>query len=57
MSQTITGLQFGDEYPAALDYMDRCPPIFELPQVDIVHGFFEPGVPLPISARPSSSAR
>jgi serine/threonine protein phosphatase 1 len=46
LSQTITGLQFGDEYTAALDYMQSLPAYLELPDVDMVHGFFEPGVPL-----------
>ncbi len=45
-SQLITRLQFGDDYPAALDYMETLPKYLELPQADLVHGFFGPGVPL-----------
>jgi len=45
-SQLITGLQFGDDYGAALDYMRTLPAFLELPEVDLVHGFFEPGVPI-----------
>jgi serine/threonine protein phosphatase 1 len=46
-SQLITRVQFGeDEYPAALDYMASLPSYLQLDQVDIVHGFFEAGVPL-----------
>lgn len=45
-SQRIAIMQFGDEYPAALDYMRSLPVYLELPEADLVHGFFEPGVPL-----------
>ena len=45
-SQIITALQFGDEYTAALDYMASLPAFLQLPEADLVHGFFEPGVPL-----------
>lgn len=45
-SQSITILQFGDDYAAALDYMRALPMYLELPEADLVHGFFEPGVPL-----------
>ena len=45
-SQIITGLQFGDDYPAALQYMESLPAYLQLDAVDIVHGFFEPGVAL-----------
>lgn len=44
--ERIARLQFGDDYDAALDYMASLPAYIELPQVDIVHAFFEPGVPL-----------
>ncbi len=42
----ITRHQFGDDYDAALDYMRTLPAYIELPQVDLVHAFFEPGVAL-----------
>ena len=45
-SQTITALQFGDGYPAALDFMASLPAYLQLDEVDIVHGFFEPHVVL-----------
>ncbi len=45
-SQIITGLQFGDDYPAALRYMESLPSYLRLDAVDMVHGFFEPGVAL-----------
>jgi Calcineurin-like phosphoesterase len=45
-SQTITALQFGDDYPAALAYMESLPAYLQLDEVDIVHGFFEPRVAL-----------
>jgi len=44
--QVITALQFGEDYAAALDYMATLPAYLELPQADIVHGYFEPRVPL-----------
>ncbi len=45
-SQIITSLQFGGDYPAALAYMESLPAYLRLSEVDIVHGFFEPGVAL-----------
>jgi serine/threonine protein phosphatase 1 len=45
-SQIITGLQFGDDYPAALEFMESLPAYMQLDEVDIVHGFFEPGIAL-----------
>lgn len=45
-SQRIAVMQFGDDYPAALDYMGSLPVYLELPEADLVHGFFEPGIPL-----------
>ena len=45
-SQIITGLQFGDAYPAALEFMESLPAYLQLDEVDMVHGFFEPGVAL-----------
>ncbi|MEO8395940.1 MAG: metallophosphoesterase [Chloroflexota bacterium] len=45
-SQIITGLQFGDDYSAALEYMESLPAYLQLDEVDMVHGFFEPRVAL-----------
>ncbi len=45
-SQIIARFQFGDSYPMALDYIETLPKYLELPEADLVHGFFEPGVPL-----------
>lgn len=45
-SQIIAALQFGDEYTDALAYMEALPAYLKLDDVDVVHGFFEPGVPL-----------
>ncbi len=44
--QMITALQFGDDYPDALAYMETLPTYLELAEADLVHGFFEPGIPL-----------
>ncbi len=45
-SQLYTALQLGDDYTAALAYMETLPAWLQLEEVDIVHGFFEPGVRL-----------
>jgi serine/threonine protein phosphatase 1 len=45
-AQIIAGLQFGEAYDDALTYMATLPLSLSLDQVDIVHGFFEPGIPL-----------
>ncbi len=45
-SQKIARYQFAEDYLTAVDYMETLPPYLELPQVDIVHAFFEPGVAL-----------
>ncbi len=44
--ELITRHQFGDDYDAALDYMRSLPSYAQLPQVDLAHAFFEPGVAL-----------
>lgn len=47
-SQRITRAQIGEaDYPAAVAYMDQIPRYLELPDAILVHGFYEPGVPLP----------
>jgi len=46
-SQVITRLQIGEaDYPAAVAYTDTLPRWLELPDATLVHGFWEPGVPL-----------
>ena len=46
-SQVITRAQIGeDEYPDAITYMDNLPRYLELPDATLVHGFWEPDVPL-----------
>jgi len=45
-SQIISRMQFGDEYPKALEFMGSLPLYFDLQEVLVVHGYFEPGVPL-----------
>lgn len=46
-SQAITRLQIGEaDYPAAVAYMDGLPRYLDLPDALLVHGFWEPGVPL-----------
>jgi len=43
-SQQISILQFGDAYPAALEFMSKLPLYLELPEALLLHGFLEPGV-------------
>jgi hypothetical protein len=45
-SQQISRIQFGDSYADALAFMESLPLYLELPEAVIVHGYFEPGVPL-----------
>ncbi|MFZ5922799.1 MAG: hypothetical protein ACOYY3_17280 [Chloroflexota bacterium] len=45
-SQKISRQQLGDEYPAALAWMENLPYFIELPEALIVHGYLEPGMPL-----------
>ncbi|GAG17844.1 unnamed protein product, partial [marine sediment metagenome] len=43
----ITRLEIGeDEYPKAIAFMENLPRFFELPEAILVHGYFEPGIPL-----------
>jgi serine/threonine protein phosphatase 1 len=44
-SQQISKIQFGDTYPDALAFMSELPISLDLPQVILVHGYFEPGIP------------
>lgn len=45
-SQRITRLQCADHYAEALAWMAALPPSLSLPEALLVHGFWEPGVPL-----------
>jgi serine/threonine protein phosphatase 1 len=46
-SQIIARQQIGEAaYPAAVAFMDSLPRFLELPEAILVHGFWEPGVPL-----------
>lgn len=46
-TQMVTRHQIGaSDYPAAVDYMDSLPRWLELPDALLVHGFWEPGLPL-----------
>jgi serine/threonine protein phosphatase 1 len=45
-SQIIAAIQFGDTYADALAYMESLPTYLQLDDVDVVHGFYEPGVAL-----------
>lgn len=46
LSQRITREQLGADYPAAVAFMATFPLYLELPEALLVHGFWEPGVPL-----------
>ena len=47
LSQRITRIQMGDDtWREAIPWMERLPLYIELPECIIVHGFWEPGVPL-----------
>lgn len=46
LSQIITRDQMGDAYSTAIAYMRDLPHWLELPDATLVHGFFEPGVPV-----------
>jgi calcineurin-like phosphoesterase family protein len=45
-SQRISKIQFGETYPDALAFMSELPLYLDLPDAWIVHGYFEPGLPL-----------
>lgn len=45
-SQIISKMQFGDEYPNVLEFMGSLPLHLDLPEALVVHGYFEPGVPV-----------
>jgi hypothetical protein len=45
-SQQISKIQFGDTYQDALVVMSVLPLFIELPEAILVHGYFEPGIPL-----------
>jgi hypothetical protein len=47
LSQRITREQLGETmYPGAVSFMGTLPLFVELPEATLVHGFFEPGIPL-----------
>ena len=47
LSQTITRLQIGNnDYEEACSFMEKLPRFLELPEAILVHGFFEPEIPL-----------
>ena len=46
LSQVISRQQFGAEYPQAIEFMQTFPRAIELSDALLVHGFFEPDVPL-----------
>ncbi len=45
-SQLITRWLLDDKYAAALKYFNKLPLFADLPDAVVVHGYFEPGVPL-----------
>lgn len=46
-SQIITRHQIGEaDYPAAVSFMDSLPRFLKLPAALLIHGFWEPGLPL-----------
>ncbi len=45
-SQKISRIQFGETYPDALAFMSGLPLFLDLPDALVVHGYFEPGLPL-----------
>jgi serine/threonine protein phosphatase 1 len=46
LSQIITRDQLGDAYAGVIEYMRGLPHWLEQPDATLVHGFFEPGVPV-----------
>jgi serine/threonine protein phosphatase 1 len=45
-SQKISRIQFGETYPYALVFMNILQLYLDLPEALVVHGYFEPGLPL-----------
>lgn len=45
-SQKISRIQFGETYPDALAFMSGLPLFLDLPDALVLHGYFEPGLPL-----------
>lgn len=46
LSQVITRAQLRENYAEALRFMETLPTWIELPEVILVHGYLEPGIPL-----------
>lgn len=46
-SQRITRRQLGEEYyPSVISWMEKLPHFIDLPEAVLIHGFFEPHIPL-----------
>ena len=45
-AQKISRIQFGETYSEALAFMSELPLYLDLPDALVVHGYFEPGLPL-----------
>jgi serine/threonine protein phosphatase 1 len=45
-SQVISRMQFAETYADALTFMDSLPLYLDLPEALVVHGYFEPGLPV-----------
>ncbi|GAB4402264.1 MAG: hypothetical protein OHK003_29550 [Anaerolineales bacterium] len=45
-SQKISRIQFGETYPDALAFMNTLRLYLDVPEALVVHGYFEPGLPL-----------
>lgn len=46
LSQVIVRAELADRYDMWLDFMETLPQCIELPEAILIHGFFEPGLPL-----------
>ena len=47
VSQLISRIQLAEAYPGAVTWMSALPLFLDFPEAIIVHGFLEPGIPLP----------
>ena len=45
-SQQISKIQLGEAYPEAITFMSGLPLYLDLPDALLVHGYFEPGIPV-----------
>jgi serine/threonine protein phosphatase 1 len=46
LSVLLTRWELGDDYNGAVTYMESLPAYLELPDALLIHGYYEPGVPL-----------